>query len=186
MDILLFARVVSLMVIAAEPAPHAASTRGKALPACSAWLSKTLRTVEATPTLRQRDFIIAAVGRACEGVPAPLRKGAKAYAKARGEARKARILTDAAVEVLKGSCEVSDPLASAAALVEKCPLPGPGEKAAPSVYRWMRSADYVFVDALMTGLIAANAYDDTAYRIVLEFIVSSAQSGEARKSSQRH
>jgi hypothetical protein len=37
----------------------------------------------------------------------------------------------------------------------------------------------------MTSLIAANAYDATAYRIVLEFIVSSAQLGEERKATIR-
>ena len=70
-------------------------------------------------------------------------------------------------------------------LVAECPLPGPGEKAHPAVLGRMRAADYLFSNALMTSLIAANAYDATAYRIVLEFIVSSAQLGEERKARTR-
>jgi hypothetical protein len=69
--------------------------------------------------------------------------------------------------------------------VAACPLPGPGEKAHPAVLSRMRAADYVFLNALMTSLIAANEYSPTAYRIVLEFIISSAQLSENSKVKNR-
>jgi hypothetical protein len=45
----------------------------------------------------------------------------------------------------------------------------------------MRAAEYVFLNALMTSLMAADAYTDTAHRIVLDFVLSSANIGEVRK-----
>ena len=154
-------------------------------PKCEIWLRRTLKAVEASSTLRHRDTVILAVTHACVAGPEVLRAAAVSYKKARTEKTKARILADAATAVLQRDCSASDPLATAERLVAECPLPGPGEKAHPAVLGRMRAADYLFLDALMTSLIAANEYDDTAYRIVLEFIVSSAQLGEDRKATTR-
>jgi len=81
----------------------------------------------------------------------------------------------------RDAAAVGDPLTGAEALVAACPLPGPGEKADSAVLGRMRVADYVFLNALMTSLIAADEYNHTAYRIVLNYILSSAQLGERRK-----
>jgi hypothetical protein len=156
-----------------------------ASPACETWLRRTLKAVEASSTLRHRDTVVLAVAHACPGVPEVLRAAAVSYKKARTEKTKARILADAATVVLQRACSASAPLGTAERLVAECPLPGPGEKAHPAVLGRMRAADYLFLNALMTSLIAANAYDATAYRIVLEFIVSSAQLGEERKATTR-
>lgn len=156
-----------------------------ASPVCGTWLKRTLKAVEASSTLRHRDAVIRAVAHACGGVPEVLRAAAASYKKARTEKTKAWILADASTVVLQRACSASDPLGTAEKLVAECPLPGPGEKAHPAVLGRMRAADYLFLNALMTSLIAANEYDDTAYRIVLEFIVSSAQSGEERKATTR-
>lgn len=50
----------------------------------------------------------------------------------------------------------------------------------------MRAGEYVFLNAFVTSLIAANAYGDSAHRIVLDFVLSSANAGEARKKAVSH
>jgi hypothetical protein len=173
------------LLLAAASQPSASASKGEERPRCETWLRHTLKAVEAKPTLRQRDFVITAVACACAGVPERLRRAAEAYGKAKGEKSRAQILVNASAEILKDNCSVADPLASAEALVAPCPLPGPGEKAHPVVLGKMRAADYVFLNAFMTSLIASGAYDETAYRIVLEFIVSSAQLSERPKTKKR-
>jgi succinate dehydrogenase/fumarate reductase cytochrome b subunit len=150
--------------------------------ACERWLGRTRKSIESSPTLRQRDLIVLAVAHhACAGVPEALQAAAASYEKARPERAKAQILARGAGAVLRDNCSVADPLAPAGTLVTTCPLPGPGEKAHPTVLGKMRAADYVFLNALMTSLIASNEYSPTAYRIVLDFIISSAEWSENRK-----
>jgi len=178
--------LTSFLALATLQADGMAGERQDAAsPACETWLRRTLKAVEASSTLRHRDTVVLAVAHACPGVPEVLRAAAVSYKKARTEKTKARILADAATVVLQRACSASAPLGTAERLVAECPLPGPGEKAHPAVLGRMRAADYLFLNALMTSLIAANAYDATAYRIVLEFIVSSAQLGEERKATTR-
>jgi hypothetical protein len=154
-------------------------------PTCDGWLKRTLKAVESSSIPRHRDIVVSAVARACAAVPESLRTAAAGYAKASSEQARARTLADGAATVLKDTCPTSDPLATAESLVAACPLPGPGEKAHPAVLGRMRAADYLFLNALMTSLIAAHAYSPTAYRIVLEFIISSAQLSEDGKGKNR-
>jgi hypothetical protein len=168
-----------------QPDGMASDRQDAASPACDTWLKRTLKAVEASSTLRHRDTVVLAVTHACIAVPEGLRAAAVSYKKARTEKTKAQILADAATAVLQHRCSASDPLGTAEGLVAECPLPGPGEKAHPAVLGRMRAADYLFLNALMTSLIAADKYDATAYRIVLEFIVSSAELGEERKATTR-
>jgi hypothetical protein len=167
---------------------HPVSAKEHKLPPpvpCDGWLDRTLKTMESAPMLRQRDLAIVAVGKACAGVPAALRQAGADYGKAPTQKAKARLLAGAAAGVLKDSCSASEPLGTAASLVTSCPLPGPGEKADPAVLARMRAADYVFLNALMTSLIAAGAYNHTAYRIVLNYILSSAQLGEQQQAKRK-
>ena len=155
---------------------------------CGRWLTRTLDAVESSPMLRRRDIVVAATARACVGVSEALQAAAAAYAKATSEKTKAQLLVNGAAVVLKdnrANCAVADPLARAGALVAKCPMPGPGEKAHPDVLGRMRAADYVFLNALLTSLLASGEYDETAYRLVLQFIISSAQLDESRKGKPR-
>jgi hypothetical protein len=152
---------------------------------CERWLKLTLRSVESSSISRHRDIVVAAVAHACVGVPEALQAAAANYAKVSSEKTKAQVLANGAAAVLKDRCPKIDPLAAAETLVEACPLPGPGEKAHPAVLGQMRAADYLFINALMTSLIAANEYSPTAYRILLEYIISSAQLNENRKSTNR-
>jgi len=148
----------------------------------------TLDAVESSPMLRRRDIVVAATARACVGVSEALQAAAAAYAKATSEKTKAQLLVNGAAVVLKdncANCAVADPLARAGALVAKCPLPGPGEKAHPDVLGRMRAADYAFLNALLTSLLASGEYDETAHRLVLQFIISSAQLDENRKGKPR-
>ena len=154
-------------------------------PTCDSWLKRTLKAVESTSIPRHRDVVISAVGHACVGVPMALRAAAAGYGKASSGQAKAQTLASAAAAVLKDTCPMSDPLATTETLMTACPLPGPGEKAHPAVLGRMRAADYLFLNALMTSLIAADEYSPTAYRIVLEFIISSAQFGENRRAKHR-
>jgi len=151
---------------------------------CGRWLTRTLDAVESSPMLRRRDIVISATARSCVGVSDALQAAAAGYTKVSSEKTKAQLLVNGAAVVLKdnrSNCFEADPLARAEALVAKCPLPGPGEKAHPDVLGRMRVADYVFLNALITSLIASGEYDETAYRLVLQFIISSAQLDENRK-----
>jgi len=155
---------------------------------CGRWLTRTLDAVESSPMPRRRDIVVAATARACVGVSEALQAASVAYAKATSEKTKAQLLVNGAAVVLKDNCShcsVADPLARAGVLVAKCPLPGPGEKAHPDVLGRMRAADYVFLNALLTSLFASGEYDETAHRLVLQFIISSAQLDENRKGKPR-
>jgi len=154
---------------------------------CGRWLTRTLDAVESSPMLRRRD-VVAATARSCVGVSEALQAAAAGYTKATSEKTKAQLLVNGAAVVLKDNCSncaVADPLARAGALVAKCPLPGPGEKAHPDVLGRMRAADYVFLNALLTSLLASGEYDETAHRLVLQFIISSAHLDENRKGKPR-
>ena len=134
--------------------------------------------------LRRRDLVISATANACAGVSNALQAAAAGYVKARSEKTKAQLLANGAAAVLKENCvncAVVDPVARADTLVTKCPLAGPGDKAHPDVLRRMRAADYVFLNALITSLVASGEYDERAYRLVLQFIIASAQLDEVRK-----
>jgi hypothetical protein len=163
-------------------AGHSQESRSRG---CEQWLARTLKSAESFPTLRQRDVIVLAVAHSCAGVPEVLQTAAASYGKARSDKTKAQVLVNGAAAVLKENCSVADPLATAKTLVAACPLPGPGEKAHPTVLGLMRAADYVFLNALMTSLIASNEYNPTAYRVMLDFIVSSAQLGEKHETKAR-
>ncbi len=139
--------------------------------------------------LRWRDAAVLATARACVGVTEALQAAAASHGKLSSEKMKAEVLVNGAAAVLKDECAtraVADPLARADALVKRCPLPGSeggpeaDRDAHPQVLGRMRAADYVFLEALMTSLIASGEYDDDAHRLVLKFIISSAQIDENR------
>ncbi len=151
---------------------------------CGRWLTRTLDAVESSPMLRRRDLVVSATANACAGVSNALQAAAAGYVKAKSETTKAQLLANGAAAVLKencANCAVVDPVARADTLVTKCPLAGPGAKAHPDVLRRMRAADYVFLNALITSLLASGEYDESAYRLVLQFIIASAQLDEVRK-----
>jgi hypothetical protein len=149
---------------------------------CDAWIEGTRTKIEAEPVGRWRDVTIAAVARACEGVPASLRSAAAKYGKARSDEARAQALARGAAAVLKANCLVSAPNDFAGPLVATCPLAISEERRpSPIALGFMRAAEYVFLNALITSLIDADAYTDTAHRIVLDFVLSSANIGEVRK-----
>ncbi len=173
--------LIVLLGCAAFPAfageVHAARSRK-----CDAWIEGTRKKIEAEPVRRWRDVAIAAVARACDGVPVSLRTAAAEYGKARSDEARAQALARGAATVLKASCLVSAPTDFADSLVATCPLPiGEDRRPSPKALGFMRAAEYVFLNALITSLIAADAYTDTAHRIVLDFVLSSANIGEVRK-----
>jgi hypothetical protein len=177
--------LVVLLICAAFPAfageVHEARSRN-----CDAWIEGTRKKIESKPVHRWRDLAIAAVAHACDGVPASLRSAAAAYGKARSDEARAQALARGAATVLKANCLVSAPDDFADSLVATCPLPiGEERRPSPKALGFMRVAEYVFLNALMTSLMAADAYTDTAHRIVLDFVLSSANIGEARKKKSR-
>lgn len=154
---------------------------------CKAWLKRTLDTVESSRMDRRRDLVILATRQSCPGVADALKAAGASYAKASPEKTRAQILANGAAAVLKencAKCSVADPLAPAGPLVVECPLPGPDDQGDPEVLGGMRAADYVFLNALMTSLLAAGEYDRTAYRIALDFILSAAQLAERKAGSR--
>ena len=149
---------------------------------CDAWIEATRTKIEAEPVGRWRDVTIAAVARACEGVPASLRSAAAQYGKARSDEARAQALARGAATVLKANCLVSAPDDFTGPLLTTCPLAiGEERRPSPKALGFMRAAEYVFLNALITSLIDADAYTDTAHRIVLDFVLTSANIGEARK-----
>jgi hypothetical protein len=173
--------LVVFLVCAAFPA-FAGEVREARSRNCDAWIEGTRKMIESKPVHRWRDVAIAAVARACDGVPASLRSAAAAYGKARSDEVRAQALAHGAATVLKANCLVSAPENFADSLIATCPLPiGEERRPSPKALGYMRAAEYVFLNALMTSLMAADAYTDTAHRIVLDFVLSSANMGEARK-----
>lgn len=179
--------LVVLLVGAAFPA-FAGEVHEDRSKKCDAWFEVTRKKIESEPVHRWRDVAIAAVARACGSVPASLRSAAAEYGKARSEEAKTQALARGAATVLKANCLVSTPDEFADALVTTCPLPiGEERSPSPTAFGFMRAAEYVFLNALMTSLMAADAYTDTAHRIVLDFVLSAANIGEVRKKkSQPH
>lgn len=173
--------LVAFLVCAAFPAfageVHEAPSKN-----CDAWIEGARKKIESKPVHRWRDEAIAAVARACDDVPASLRLAAAAYGKARSDEARSQALAHGAATVLKANCLVSAPDDFADSLVATCPLPiGEERRPSPKALGFMRAAEYVFLNALMTSLMAADAYTDTAHRIVLDFVLSSANIGEVRK-----
>jgi|GEM_PF-2048216 len=149
---------------------------------CDAWIEETRTKVEAKSVGRWRDLTITAVAHACDGVPASLRSAAAQYAKARSDDARAQALAHGAATVLTANCLVNAPNDFADSLVATCPLPiGEERRPSPQALGFMRAGEYLFLNALITSLLAVDAYTDTAHRIVLDFVLSSANSGEVRK-----
>lgn len=151
---------------------------------CDAWMEGALRKIESKRVPRWRDAAIAAIARACDDIPASLRTAAAEYEKAKSDKDRAQALAKGAGAVLKADCVASDPEDFASALLSTCPLAIPEDKRpSATALGFMRSGEYVFLNAFVTSLMAANAYGDSAHRIVLDFVLSSANAGEARKKS---
>ncbi len=175
------------LVVSATSAGYAGEGRGPRPGKCSAWMEETLKKVESKPVQRWRDVAIAAIARACDDVPASLRTAAAEYGKARSEEARARVLAQGAGAVLKANCVAGAPAGFADALLNACPLPMQEDRRpSAKALGFMRAAEYVFLNAFVTSLVAAGAYDETAHRIVLDFVLSSANAGEARKKALHH
>jgi hypothetical protein len=154
---------------------------------CDVWAKGALKKVESKRVPEWRDAAIAAIARACEDLPASLRTAAAEYKKAKSDKDRAQALAKGAGTVLKGDCVARDPEDFATALLGACPLAIPEEKQpSATALGLMRAGEYLFLNAFTTSLIAANAYDDSAHRIVLDFVLSSANAGEARKKAVLH
>jgi hypothetical protein len=154
---------------------------------CSIWLTRTLKAIESSPMGRRRDMTVLATARACPAIPEALRAAAASYGRLPSAKLRAQALADGAAAVLKApNCAVPDPLAPAKDLVTTCPLPGADRDAHPRVLGLMRAADYVFLKAWRTSLMAAGEFDETAHRLVLDFILSAAQLGESSNSATLH
>jgi hypothetical protein len=153
---------------------------------CDAWIERTRTRIEAKPVGWWRDMTISAVARGCDDLPASLRSAAANYGQARSDEARAEALARGAATVLKANCLVNTPTDFADSLVARCPLPiGEERRPSPQALGFMRAGEYLFLNALITSLIAADAYTDTAHRIVLDFVLSSANSGEVRKKMSR-
>jgi hypothetical protein len=151
---------------------------------CDVWAKGALKKVESKRVPAWRDAVISAIARACEDVPASLRTAAAEYQKAKSDKDRAEALANGAGSVLKADCVARDPEDFATALLSTCPLAIPEEKRpSATALGFMRSGEYVFLNAFVTSLIAANAYGDSAHRLVLDFVLSSANAGEARKNA---
>jgi hypothetical protein len=161
-------------LVFAKPIP-----RGPTSP-CAAWLNKTVERMKKLPERRWRDAIIIALGdRTCDMVPEPLSNASRAVRGSRDAAQSDRVLADAAIRVLGPGCAVPDPTEDARALAKTCPLPKLEEfDLAESVFRDIRAVDYALIDALATSLLAAKAYDATAQRLMLKFLLSATLLGE--------
>jgi hypothetical protein len=146
---------------------------------CGRWLERTINVVDSAPMSRQRDILVSATARSCNGVSETLRAAGAGYAKATSGRRQAQLLVDGAASVLnnRAHCSVVDPLARAGILlVTSCPLPGIGKNdASPDVIALMRAADYIFLNALMTSLTVHGEFNDSAFNYMLRFIVASAK-----------
>lgn len=154
---------------------------------CDVWAKSALKKVESKRVREWRDTAIASIARACDDIPAPLRTAAAEYQKAKSDKDRAQALAKGAGTVLKADCVASDPEDFATALLGTCPLAIPEEKRpSATALGFMRAGEYVFLNAFVTSLIAANAYGDSAHRIVLDFVLSSANAGEARKKAVSH
>lgn len=176
----------ALIVIAAgtcsgpPPARGAAATLPR--PTCAVWLAATVKKVEKLPEQRWRDAIIASLEDSCPAVPDPLRAAAAALRTMKGDPERARTIADAATKVLGAACTVKDVTASARTLAATCPMPPRPELALHDVVLGqMRAPDYAVMNALATRLLAANAYDTSAQRLMMDFTLSAALLGEKRR-----
>jgi len=149
---------------------------------CDAWIEGTRTKIEAKPVGWWRDMTIAAVARACDAVPTSLQTAAAKYGQARSDEARAEALARGAATVLEANCLVNAPDDFADSLVATCPLPIAAERRpSPQALGFMRAGEYLFLNALIASLMVADAYTDTAHRIVLDFVLSSANLGEVRK-----
>ena len=175
------------VVVCATSAGYASEGHAPRPGKCDAWMERTLMKVESKPVQQWRDVAIGAIARACDEVPVSLRTAAAEYGKARSDEARVRVLAQGAVAVLKANCTASVPGDFADALLKDCPLPIQEERRpSAKALGFMRAAEYVFLNAFVTSLVAAGAYDETAHRIVLDFVLSAANAGEARKKALSH
>ncbi len=151
---------------------------------CDFWAKGALKKIESRRVPGWRDAAIAAIARACDDIPASLQTAAAEYGKAKSDRARAQALAKGAGAVLKADCVPNDPEDFATALLSVCPLAIAEEKRpSATALGFMRSGEYVFLNAFVTSLIAANAYGHSAHRIMLDFVLSSANAGEARKKA---
>ncbi len=147
---------------------------------CSKWLNKTNDKTAKLGEQRWRNTIVAALGEgSCASVPEALRDASREASRVREAWRRDRLLADAAAKVLGPSCTVVDPANDSRDLAKVCPLPVKEEfSGLESVFRDIRAVDYVLVNALATSLIASDAYDAAARRLMLNFLLSATLLGE--------
>jgi hypothetical protein len=163
-------------------APVGSSPAGAA-PTCHAWAAATARGADKLGEQAWRDFTIKALAQSCSAIPEQLRRSAVQIRGVKTPSERARILASAASATLGEGCAVAEPLADARKLAGTCPLPShlPSHfpyQLADAELRDIRAVDYVIIVAMLRSLTAANQFDESAERVILNFTLSAQITGE--------
>ncbi len=164
-------------------APVGSSPAGAA-PTCHAWAAATARGADKLGEQAWRDFTIKALAQSCSAIPEQLRGAAVQIRGVKEPSERARILATAASATLGEGCAVAEPLADARKVASTCPLPAnlPSHfpyRLAEAELRDIRAVDYVIIIAMLRSLTAANQFDESAERVILNFTLSAQITGEA-------
>jgi hypothetical protein len=159
------------------------SSRAGAAPTCHAWAAATARGADKLGEQAWRDFTIKALAQSCSAIPEQLRRAAVQIRGVKDPSGRARILATAASATLGEGCAVAEPLADARKVASTCPLPS--NLPANFPYRLgeaelteIRAVDYAIINAMLRSFTAANQFDESAERVILNFTLSAQITGE--------
>ena len=160
-------------------------------PTCHAWAAATTRGADKLGEQAWRDFTIKALAKSCSAIPEQLRRAAVQIRGVKDPIERARILATAASATLGEGCAVAEPLADARKVAGTCPLPSnlPSHfpyRLAEAELKDIRAVDYAIINAILRALTAANQFDESAQRVVLNFTLSAQITGEDFREREEH
>jgi hypothetical protein len=161
-------------------------------PTCHAWAAATRRANVKVGENARRDVTIRALARACNVIPEQLRRAAGEVQRVKDPREGARILATAASEVLGEGCAVAEPLDDARKVASTCPLPPPPSelpyRLEQAELMQLGAVDYLILNVMLRSLIAANQFDESAQRVILDFTLSAEISREdsQKREERRH
>lgn len=154
---------------------------------CQSWREKTVARVEKLPEQKWRDAIVSSLGDApCASLPTELRRVARDIGLRSNTTRADRLLADAASAILGPTCRVPDAASDAVALALACPLPPRlGFRLSDIELGDIRAVDYALLNAMARSLQAAEEYDESAQRLMMDFTLSAGLRGERANKAKR-
>ena len=162
--------------VGAAAAREPSTSKGGAEQTCHAWVAATNRANDKAGENRTHDVTIKALAQACSAIPGQLRRASGDAQKMKDETERAATLGTAAYAALGAGCSIADPHANALTVEHTCPLPS-----LPPTFRFqleqgelarLGAVDYLILNVMMRSLIAANALDESAKVLLLEFTLS--------------